>query len=226
MTLRVKGTTQIGDFVLRLDLSVGAETVAIVGDNGVGKTTLLKVIAGLQPLTKGEVRIGDEVVDDPERGIFVPSREREVAMVFQDPLLFPHLAVLDNVAFSLRRRGRGRSESNAGALAALRRFGVDDLAARDVTTLSGGQAQRVALARAFVGNPRVVLLDEPFSALDRRARLEIRASLAADFASLAVPRLLVTHDDADIAALCSRTIEVVLTGPREAVASGEGGLAR
>jgi molybdate transport system ATP-binding protein len=226
MTLEVHGRARVGTFVLHIDLTITGETVAIVGDNGVGKTTLLNVVAGIVQLESGSVTLGGEVVDDPRAGICVTSQRRGVAMLFQDPLLFPHLSVLDNVAFALRRRGIAREHARNEALDALVRFGVGDLASRGIDTLSGGQAQRVALARALVCDPRVVLLDEPFSSLDRRTREEFRAMLADDFAAMSSPRLIVTHDDADIAALCSRQIEVVMTGPREACVSGEGGLTR
>jgi molybdate transport system ATP-binding protein len=216
MTLEVHGRARVGTFVLHIDLTITGETVAIVGDNGVGKTTLLNVVAGIVQLESGSVTLGGEVVDDPRAGICVTSQRRGVAMLFQDPLLFPHLSVLDNVAFALRRRGIAREPARNEALDALVRFGVGDLASRGIDTL----------ARALVCDPRVVLLDEPFSSLDRRTREEFRAMLADDFAAMSSPRLIVTHDDADIAALCSRQIEVVMTGPREACVSGEGGLTR
>lgn len=208
MSLRVRGATRVGQFTLDIDITVGAETVAIVGDNGVGKTTLLRVVAGLQPLVSGDVRLADVVLDSPSTDVFVEPRDRDVALLFQDALLFPHLNVVDNVAFGLRRRGVSASDSQTMALDGLGRFGVVDLAERAVDSLSGGQAQRVALARALVSTPRVILLDEPFSSLDRASRNEFRTMLAEQFAVLPVPRLIVTHDDLDIAALCSREIVV------------------
>ncbi|MEN9300598.1 MAG: hypothetical protein RLZZ254_379 [Actinomycetota bacterium] len=208
MTLRVQGLTRVGNFTLDIDITIGAETVAVVGDNGVGKTTLLRVVAGLQPLLSGSVQLADTVFDSPERREFIEPRDRDVALLFQDALLFPHLNVVENVAFGLRRRGRSASEAHAAALASLGRFGVADLADRRVDSLSGGQAQRVALARALVSTPRVILLDEPFSSLDRASRNDFRAMLAGQFAGLSVPRLIVTHDDLDIAALCTREIVV------------------
>ena len=208
MTLRVQGLTRVGNFTLDIDITIGAETVAVVGDNGVGKTTLLRVVAGLQPLLSGSVQLADTVFDSSERREFIEPRDRDVALLFQDALLFPHLNVVENVAFGLRRRGGSASEAHAAALASLGRFGVADLADRRVDSLSGGQAQRVALARALVSTPRVILLDEPFSSLDRASRNDFRAMLAGQFAELSVPRLIVTHDDLDIAALCTREIVV------------------
>ena len=208
MSLRVQGLTRVGNFTLDIDIDIGAETVAVVGDNGVGKTTLLRVVAGLQPLLAGSVRLADTVFDSPEKGEFIEPRDRDVALLFQDALLFPHLNVAENVAFGMRRRGRSASEAHTAALASLDRFGVADLAERRVDSLSGGQAQRVALARALALTPQVILLDEPFSSLDRASRNEFRAMLAEQFSELSVPRLIVTHDDLDIAALCSREIVV------------------
>jgi len=208
VSLRVQGLTRVGNFTLDIDIDIGSETVAVVGDNGVGKTTLLRVIAGLQSLVSGSVDLADTVFDSPTEGTFVEPRDREVALLFQDALLFPHLDVVENVAFGLRRRGVSSTEAHAVALASLGRFGAADLAERRVGSLSGGQAQRVALARALVSTPRVILLDEPFSSLDRASRNEFRVMLAEQFAALSVPRLIVTHDDLDIAALCSREIVV------------------
>lgn len=208
MTLRVQGLTRVGNFTLDIDITIGAETVAVVGDNGVGKTTLLRVVAGLQPLLTGSVQLADTVFDSPEKREFIEPRDRDVALLFQDALLFPHLNVAENVAFGMRRRGRSASEAHTAALASLDRFGVVDLAERRVDSLSGGQAQRVALARALALTPQLILLDEPFSSLDRASRNEFRAMLAEQFAELSVPRLIVTHDDLDIAALCTREIVV------------------
>lgn len=208
MSLLVRGLTRVGNFTLDIDIDVGAETVAVVGDNGVGKTTLLRVVAGLQPLVSGSVHLDGTVFDSPSEGKFIEPRDRDVALLFQDALLFPHLDVVENVAFGLRRRGFVATEARAAALASLGRFGAADLAECRIDSLSGGQAQRVALARALLSTPRVILLDEPFSSLDRASRNEFRAMLAERFAELPLPRLIVTHDDLDIATLCSREIVV------------------
>jgi len=221
VSLAVRGTTVVGEFSLELDLGLPRGTCAVVGDNGVGKTTLLRTVAGLSPLVSGCSRLDDEVLDEPAARRFVAPRDRGVAMLFQDPMLFPFLDVLDNAAFGLVRRGTQRESARARALEWLGRFGVDDLVARRVDTLSGGQAQRVALARAFAVVPRIVLLDEPFASLDRRSRIEFRALLAAHLATLPVVTLVVTHDDADVSALCASTIEVVRSGAASAVARQE-----
>ena len=211
--LSVHGTAGWDGFTLDMDFVVGNETVAVVGDNGSGKTTLLRVVAGVQQLVSGRVQFGSQVLDDasPDARTFMEPHRRRVAMMFQDALLFPHMSVVENVSFALRRDGMSRTQATQRAMAQLERFAVGELADRRPDTLSGGQAQRVALARALVREPNMLLLDEPFNSLDRSSRREFRAMLAAEFATLAIPRLIVTHDDADISALCSREIRLERT---------------
>ncbi|HUG32755.1 MAG TPA: ATP-binding cassette domain-containing protein [Acidimicrobiia bacterium] len=185
-------------FTLDIDLSVDAgTTAALLGPNGAGKTTTVAVLAGLLPLDRGRLALGDAVIDDPATGVFVPSHERRVGVVFQDYLLFPHLTVADNVAFGLRSRGVGRAEASVTAREWLQRMGLDGLADRKPGDLSGGQAQRVALARALVIEPDLLLLDEPLSALDATNRAELRRALADHLASFPGPRLLITHEPAE-----------------------------
>lgn len=185
-------------FGLDIDLFVEAgTTAALVGPNGAGKTTTVAVLAGLLPLDRGRLALGDEVIDDPAAGVFVPPHQRRVGVVFQDYLLFPHLSVAENVAFGLRSRGVGRPEANATAREWLHRMDLDGLFDRKPGDLSGGQAQRVALARALVIEPELLLLDEPLSALDATNRAVLRRVLADHLASFPGPRLLITHEPAE-----------------------------
>lgn len=223
MTLEVSGAASRHGFVLDIDVRVGAATVAVTGDNGTGKTTLLRTIAGLERLRDGRTSLSGRVLDDPATRTFVPAQARGAAMIFQDALLLPFLDVLDNVAFPLRRAGDTAAAARAAAAVALDRLGAGHLARRDPSTLSGGEARRVALARALVRMPSVVLLDEPFAALDRRSRAEFRSLLADAFAGLAVPRLIVTHDDADVEALCTGELSVTRTDETRSTATGRAG---
>ncbi len=206
MSLVAHVVLQLGS--LGLDASIEAddgETVAILGPNGAGKTTLLRALAGLVPLDAGAVVLDGDVLDDG-RTVFVAPERRPIGLVFQDYLLFPHLSVLDNVAFGLRCRGNHRAEARTAALVALGRVGLADLARSKPSELSGGQAQRVALARSTATEPRLLLLDEPLSSLDQSARGITRRELRAHLASFPGIRLLVTHDPLDAAALADRLV--------------------
>jgi len=212
MVLDCSVRRQLGTLHLALDLRIGEEVVAILGPNGAGKTTLLRVLAGLEPIDAGHVTVDGTVWDDPTADVFVPPEKRPVGMVFQDYLLFPFLSARENIAFPLRSRGVNKRDARGRADAWLTRV---DLAERgDVRPreLSGGQAQRVALARALVSDPRLLLLDEPLSALDAGARIEIRRELRRHLADAPGARLIVTHDAVDASVLADRV--VVLEGGR------------
>ncbi|MFP5317664.1 MAG: ABC transporter ATP-binding protein [Acidimicrobiia bacterium] len=183
-----------------LDLPMGT-TVAVLGPNGAGKTTLLRALAGLQPLERGAVALGGDVLEDVATGACRPPEDRPIGVVFQDYLLFPHLSALDNVAFGLRSRGVARAEARRRAGEWLERVGLGDRLTSKPRELSGGQAQRVALARALATDPRLLLLDEPLSALDASTRLEVRRELRRHLASFPGVRLVVTHDPLEAIAL-------------------------
>src|SRR5256886_13855428 len=150
---------------MELGLSAG-ELVAVLGPNGAGKTSLLRALAGLLPLSGGRVTLDGAVLEDPAQGIRVPTEQRPIGLVFQDYLLFPHLSVLEDVAFGLRSRGVGRTTATARARSWLDRVGLGPAANRKPGSLSGGQAQRVALVRALATDPALLLLDAPIAALD------------------------------------------------------------
>jgi molybdate transport system ATP-binding protein len=192
--LSVELDIPLRDFRLGLSLDVAAETVAIVGPSGAGKSTLLRAIAGLVKPHAGRVTLGEEVWLDRVRGIDLAPEDRSVGMVFQQYALFPHLSVQRNVEFG----GKAR------ATELLQRLGIAHLAAARPRQLSGGERQRVALARALAHDPKVLLLDEPLSALDPHTRDVVRRELAGHLAGLALPTMLVTHDVADAIVLADR----------------------
>lgn len=188
----------IGQLELDVDLTVASgETLVLLGPNGAGKTTVLRAVAGLLPITEGEIRVDDEVWDCPALGTWVEPHRRKVGYVFQDYLLFPHLSALDNVAYGLRRQGMGSTAAREVAVEWLGRVGLSAHKASRPRELSGGQAQRVALARALAVDPEVLLLDEPLAALDVVTRMDIRAQLKQHLDDFAGPTVLVTHDPDD-----------------------------
>ena len=189
---------------LRLDVSLSAGTggvTALLGPNGAGKTTLLRTLAGLVPLEAGRVVLDGEVLEDATTGTRLPPEERPVAVMFQDHRLFPNMSALDNVAFGLRCRGVPRAEARRRAAEWLERMNLGAQADARPGELSGGQSQRVALARALAIDPRLLLLDEPLSALDASTRVTVRRQLREHLASFNGVRLLVTHDPLDAISL-------------------------
>jgi molybdate transport system ATP-binding protein len=182
------------------------EVVALLGPNGAGKTTLLRAVAGLVPFNSGHVRLDGKVLEDTATGQYVPTERRPIGFVFQDYLLFPHLTVVDNVAFGLRSRGTPRGAAAEKAVGWLGRVGLEDYARAKPAELSGGQRQRVALARALAPDPRLLLLDEPLAALDVSTRAEVRRDLKRHLASFQGIRLVVTHDPLEAVALADRLI--------------------
>ncbi len=195
-------TGQVRAGIVDLGVTFPAEvTTVVVGPNASGKTTLLRAIAGLTACEPGSrLRLGDRDITA------LPPSQRQVGYVPQDGALFPHLSVLDNVAFGLRSRGHGRTKARRQAITELERFEIAELAGRRPHTLSGGQAQRVALARALATTPEVLLLDEPLSALDASSRLEVRSALRTHLAEYPGVAVLVTHDPTDAWALADSVL--------------------
>ncbi|MGO4341816.1 ABC transporter ATP-binding protein [Pedococcus sp. 2YAF34] len=182
-----------------VDVEIGdGEFFALLGPSGCGKTTLLRTLAGLEAATEGTVAIGDRDVTRLEPG------DRDVAMVFQDYALFPHMTVTDNVAYPLRIQKVGKDERAARALETAQGLSLGALMERRPAQLSGGQQQRVALARAIACHPQVFLFDEPLSNLDARLRLEARTFLKQLQKSLGVTTVFVTHDQAEALAMADR----------------------
>lgn len=198
-----------GTFLLDADLDVGAgEVVAVLGPNGSGKSTLMAVLSGLLAVDEGRVTIGGVVVDDPAADTFVRPEGRLVGVVFQDHLLFPNLDLCENVAFGPRSRGVRRDVAHRRAMSWLERFGIEAEASARPDAVSGGQAQRAALARALATDPALLLLDEPFSALDVSARTSLRRELRLHLADFGGATVLVTHDPLDALALADRLVVI------------------
>lgn len=192
-----------------LDVDVeGGACLALLGPSGSGKSTALRLIAGLDSPTRGSVLLdGDDVTS-------TPAEKRGIAMVFQRPLLFPHLSVIDNVAFAARAAGLSRTDSRSASRKYLDLVQLGDFASRAVGDISGGQAQRVALARSLAAEPKVLLLDEPFGALDSALRSDMYALLRTIRDELNPTIVLVTHDQSEAAAVAD-SIAVLIGGALE-----------
>jgi multiple sugar transport system ATP-binding protein len=167
------------------------EFVVLVGPSGCGKTTLLRMVAGLEDITEGEISIADKVVNE------VAPKDRDIAMVFQNYALYPHMSVYDNMAFSLKLRKLPKDEIDAKVKEAAKTLEIDELLDRKPKALSGGQRQRVAMGRAIVRSPQAFLMDEPLSNLDAKLRVQMRAELGELHSQLETTTLYVTHDQVE-----------------------------
>ena len=219
MSVVLKGSVRQGRLILDLDIDIGDEVVGISGANGIGKTTFLRVLAGLLPLDVGILQVNGNVLDSADRQIFVPAHLRNVGMVFQDNVLLPFLSALDNVAYPMMATGVGRQQAQQLAIDAMGQHGIGHLAQMKPMQLSGGQQQRVALVRALINKPQLGLLDEPLSARDVDARREVRRWLRDQLKSLPGTKFVVTHDRLDIAELCDR--EIAFTQPQSQLLGNE-----
>ena len=202
--ISLHGTVVVGEFSRQFSLEVGNEIVGVFGANGIGKTSLLRTIAGLNPLGDGELVLDNEIVDAPAKQLFIQPELRHVGMMFQDHSLFPFMTALENASFPLIMRGVKRDAARKLAIEILEQFGVADVGEQLAPTLSGGQSQRVAIVRALIGSPRVVLLDEPLSAIDEDSREGVRNRIRERLVRLGVSTIVVSHDRAELDHLCTR----------------------
>jgi len=184
-----------------VDISIrDGEFVVLVGPSGCGKSTLLRMIAGLENITGGEIRIGDRVVNR------LPPKERDVAMVFQNYALYPHMTVADNMAFSMKLRGAPKSEIDERVNRAAAILGLSQLLQRFPRQLSGGQRQRVAMGRAIVRDPQVFLFDEPLSNLDAKLRVQMRTEIKELHQRLKTTTIYVTHDQIEAMTMADKIV--------------------
>lgn len=186
-----------------LDIADG-ELLVLLGPSGCGKTTTMRSIVGLETPDRGRIVVGGHVVFDAERGINLPPHKRQMGMVFQSYAIWPHKTVFENVSFPLERQGKGRREIRDSVNRALELVGLSHVAERGASMLSGGQMQRVAVARSIVGEPRVLLLDEPLSNLDAKLRGHLRFELRDLQQRLGITTVYVTHDQSEALALADR----------------------
>jgi molybdate transport system ATP-binding protein len=205
-SLRASLTARIGGRAIEAEFDTAPGTLALVGPNGAGKSSLLSLLLGVLPVVSGRINIGQSVLLDTHRSIDVPTEWRRLGYVPQDYALFPHLTVRNNIAFALAlgplRRDKERQAARLNSI--LSELGIEHLAERYPSRLSGGEKQRVALARALSVEPSALLLDEPLAALDVHSRNEVRAFLQDYLAKLALPTVLVTHDARDARCLGDR----------------------
>ncbi|HEX4451678.1 MAG TPA: ATP-binding cassette domain-containing protein [Kofleriaceae bacterium] len=195
-----------GELTVAVELRCPPGITCIMGPSGSGKSTILAALAGLALPDRGKIAIGDTVWLDRSRDVDVPVHRRELAYVFQGLALFPHMTALGNVVYGMAHTPRADRPAKAHAL--LDKLGVGHLAQRRPRTFSGGEAQRVALARALGRSPKLVLLDEPFSALDRELRTQLTALVRELVAELGVPMIHVTHSVAEARALGDRIVRI------------------
>ncbi len=190
-----------------IDLTIDAgSVVALLGPSGCGKSTLLRLLAGLTQPAKGEIHFGERLVATPDWSL--PPEARDIGMVFQDYALWPHMTVAQNVAFPLKMRNVPRAERDTRVAKALARVGLEAFADRKPSGLSGGQQQRVALARAIVGEPRVLLFDEPLSNLDSELRESLCTEMARLLRQLGTTAVYVTHDRREAEILADRIVHL------------------
>ncbi|PXX51235.1 ATP-binding cassette domain-containing protein [Aquitalea magnusonii] len=208
--LAIRHTLHSGQHSFSLDIALqsSCQQLVVYGPSGAGKSLLLKAIAGLHRPDAGHIRLDGRCLYESTQGICLSPQQRQLGYLFQDYALFPHLSVRQNIGFGLQRGwlNPGRRRQLAAVDYWLEAFGLQALADQLPATLSGGQRQRTALARALVAEPRALLLDEPFSALDPALRQQLRGELADLLQRLSIPMLLITHDAADVRAFGQQTL--------------------
>lgn len=205
MMLKFSATKNFNGFSLDVDWELGNELGVIFGPSGSGKSVSLKMIAGLIKPDAGIIKLGDDTLFSDVNDIFVRPSDRNIGYVFQNLALFPHLNVFKNIAFGLDNI-KDKSEKVELVDRYLERFHLEDIRYKKIHKISGGQQQRVAIARALIRNPRLLLMDEPFSSLDNKLKLEMHDFLEELKEKLNIPMVLVTHDEVEAQKLANRII--------------------
>jgi len=196
------------EFHLRMRFESDADVTVLYGESGAGKSLTMLAIAGLLRPDKGSIAVSDRMLFDSAHRIDVRARHRRIGLVFQDYALFPHLTVVQNIAFAQNRGWFNRGSVDADARAVMASMQLDALADAYPSDLSGGQRQRVALARALASRPQLLLLDEPFSALDSELRGRLRDELIQTQRSAGIPMIVITHNADDVAAFGGKVVRV------------------
>lgn len=200
---------QLHYFELQVGFTVTADEIMVLwGPSGSGKTTVLECLAGLCRPDAGSIRLHGETLYDSAAKVWLPARQRQIGYLFQNYALFPHLTVEQNVRYGLKHRPGGNHTLAADPHALLDSFGVLHLRKRHPRQLSGGEKQRVAMVRALVRQPRLLLLDEPFSALDHQSRRRLREELKELHRQWHIPMIVVSHDDEDASHLGDQIISL------------------
>lgn len=216
MTLRVALRSRVGDFDLDVTFEASAGITALFGPSGAGKSLTLRHVAGLARADQGRITLGDAVLFDSEANVYIRPQKRRIGLVFQEYALFPHRSVSGNIGYGMPGRPRAERDRTVGEL--LEMTGLTGYERRRPGDLSGGERQRVALARALAPQPELLLLDEPFAALDFRVRRELRESLRSLHERTGVPMVLVTHSLEDVRSLADSLVlldrgRVIAAGP-------------
>ena len=211
MKLRMRAAKSFGGFTLTTDFTTEGERIGIFGNSGGGKSTLVNLLAGLLKPDSGEIILDDICLFSDSRGINLPPEKRRIAMVFQQHCLFPHMNVRNNLLYGFKRSPPHQRRVDFDALVALLKLG--ELLGRGVTNLSGGEKQRVALGRAILANPRLLLMDEPLSALDDTLRFQIIPYLKSVSEHFGIPYLFISHSMVEMR-LVTDTVLVVERGSR------------
>ena len=190
-----------GDFLLELEFEMEEnELIVVLGPSGSGKTTLLRMLAGLEKPEEGSIEVKGEVWYDLKRGINLPPQKRDVGFVFQDYALFPNMSLFENIAFGMKKKDTQR------VMELLKLAGLEQLKDKKPSVLSGGQKQRVALLRALAKEPKLLLLDEPLSALDPETAITLREEIKKFQKSFNIPTIMVSHNREDALSLASRVL--------------------